>query len=495
MDMAIDVLMTSITWQSIVAIIIGTWAGIIIGGLPGLGSVVGLTIFLPFTFGMDMIASMSLLIGVYCGSVYGGSITAILINTPGAPQAAATMLDGFPMTQKGKVSEALGWATFASFFGGIVSCLILLLFAPILAKFAVNFGSIEVFALTCIAMLCIIGVSKGNLLKGLLCGIVGLFLSMVGSDPITGFGRFTAGSYALNSGISLIPVVIGAFALSELYMRCRDNNDNKTSIPEAHLKFPGIRSIFKRLTELLRGSLIGSLVGALPGVGAGPAAFMSYSAAQQLSPRRSALGTGEPDGVIAAESANNAVTGSAFIPTLTLGIPGGVVTALMMGAMVIHGITPGVRLVRDHPETMYALFVVLIMANVALLLLSKPSVTLFRYIFKLPEGYIMAGIAVFSFIGAASVRGNPLDLIVAAVVGIFAYALRNANYPLAPLVIGMVLGSDMESSLRRGLLIERNDFWAFYTHSYMSITLLSLIILFLIWTIGRTLVNFLRRTK
>ncbi|WP_110678616.1 tripartite tricarboxylate transporter permease [Salinicola sp. RZ23] len=483
MDVILAAAGDAFTWQALLAIVIGTWAGIIIGGLPGLGSVVGLTIFLPFTFGMDVITSMALLIGVYCGSVYGGSITAILINTPGTPQSAATTFDGYPMTQQGRVDEALGWATFASFFGGVFSCVLLIFCAPQLAKFAVNFGSIEVFALVCLAMLCIVGISRGSLLKGLVCGMMGFFFSTVGSDPITGADRFTFGSYALSSGLDLIPVVVGAFALSEVFVRFSARDEEATIIPEARLRFPGLREIGRRLIELVRGSFIGSFVGALPGTGAAAAAFISYAAAQKLSPRRANLGKGEPDGIIASESSNNAVTGSAFIPTLALGIPGDVVTAMMMGAMVIHGITPGVRLMQDQAQTVYALFVVLIIVNVAMLVLSKPSIGLFRYLFKLPLGFVMGGIVMFSFIGAVSVRGNPLDLVVAALTGILAYVLRRGGYPLAPLVIGMVLGPALESSLRRGLLISRGDFLSFFTHSAIATTLFVLIGLFLIWTV------------
>lgn len=483
MDIVLAAAGDAFTWQALLAIVIGTWAGIIIGGLPGLGSVVGLTIFLPFTFGMDVITSMALLIGVYCGSVYGGSITAILINTPGTPQAAATTFDGYPMTQQGKVGEALGWATFASFFGGMLSCVMLIVGAPQLAKFAVNFGSIEVFALVCLAMLCIVGVSQGSTLKGILCGMMGFLFSMVGSDPITGADRFTFGQYALSSGLTLIPVVVGAFALSEVFMRFASRDDEAARIPEARLKFPGLRDIGRRMIELLRGSFIGGFIGALPGTGAAAAAFISYAAAQKLSPRRRNLGKGEPDGIIASESSNNAVTGSSFIPTLALGIPGDVVTAMMMGAMVIHGITPGVRLMADQAQTVYALFVVLIIVNVAMLILSKPSVGLFRYLFKLPQGYVMGGIVMFSFIGAVSVRGNPLDLVVAAITGLLAYVLRRGGYPLAPLVIGMVLGPELESSLRRGLLISRGDFTAFFTHSTIASVLFVLIALFIAGTL------------
>ncbi|WP_447044650.1 tripartite tricarboxylate transporter permease [Vreelandella sp. H-I2] len=483
MDTILAAVSDAVTWQALLAIVIGTWAGIIIGGLPGLGSVVGLTIFLPFTFGMDTITGMALLIGVYCGSVYGGSITAILINTPGTPQSAATTFDGYPMTQQGRVDEALGWATFASFFGGVFSCVILIFCAPQLAKFAVNFGSIEVFALICLAMMCIVGVSKGSVMKGLVCGMIGFFLSMVGSDPITGADRFTFGSYALSSGLTLIPVVVGAFALSEIFMRFASRDDPSAKIPEATLRFPKLDEWFKRLIELVRGSLIGSFIGALPGTGAAAAAFISYATAQKLSPRRDRLGKGEPDGIIASESSNNAVTGSSFIPTLALGIPGDVVTAMMMGAMVIHGITPGVRLMVDQAQTVYSLFVVLIIVNVAMLILSKPSISLFRYLFRLHQSYIMAAIVIFSFIGAATVRGNPLDLVVAVLTGILAYALRRADYPMAPLVIGMVLGPELESSLRRGLLIKRGDFLEFFTHSGISMVLFSLLALFIVWTV------------
>ncbi|HZD54100.1 MAG TPA: tripartite tricarboxylate transporter permease [Woeseiaceae bacterium] len=459
------------TWGALAAIVIGTLVGIVFGALPGLGAVVGITICLPLTFPMNTGPALFLLLGVYCGSMYGGSISSILINTPGTPQAACTALDGFPMAQAGQAGLAVGWATLASVFGGLVSCAILIVAAPQLARVAVKFGSIEVFALIVMALTCVAAVSVGSMVKGLLGGIVGVLLSLVGVDPVLGFYRFDFGISELDSGLNLIAVVVGLFALSEVLERAAGNQSAMEIVRSVRIRLPGLRECGKRLAGATRSALIGSWVGFLPGTGATPAAFISYAVAQRVSRHRKRFGKGEPDGIIAAEASNNAVTGAAMIPTLALGVPGDVVTAILLGAFVVHGITPGVRLMMEQETLVYAIFAALVVVNLVMLVLAFPTVRLFGIILRIRERYILVGVVSLSLIGAASVRGNPFDVLVAAVFGVVGFIFRRTGYPLAAVVIGLVLGPLLEDNLRRGLLLTKGSLLAFFTHSWIATTL------------------------
>ncbi|TFL16049.1 tripartite tricarboxylate transporter permease [Jannaschia formosa] len=464
----IEAILAHATLGAALAILIGTLIGIVVGGLPGLGSVVGLTICLPFTFSMEAGPAIFLLLAVYCGSVYGGSISAILINTPGTPQAAATTLDGYPMARAGKGGAALGWATMASVLGGLISCAVLILAAPQLARVAVQFGSIEVFALIVMALTCIAAVSEGSMLKGLLMGAMGLFLSLIGTDPVLGVPRFEFGVFNLSAGLDLIAVVIGLFALSEVLERAALRGSSIESVRNVRIRLPNFADWRGRWGGLGRASAIGCGVGALPGTGAATAAFIAYALARQTSPRRAGFGAGEPDGIIAAESSNNAVTGSAMIPTLALGIPGDVVTAILLNALIIHGVTPGVRLMDENGPLVYAIFAALIVINLVMLAMAFPVVRLFGQLLRIPERFVLAGVVSLSLIGAAAVRGNPFDVLIAVLFGIAGFALRRGAYPLAPLVIGLVLGPQLERALRRGLIIKGDDFGAFFTHSWIA---------------------------
>ncbi|MCB8840396.1 tripartite tricarboxylate transporter permease [Aurantimonas sp. VKM B-3413] len=477
---------------TLLAILVGTTLGVVIGALPGLGSVVGLSICLPFTFGMDTVPSLALLLGVYCGSVYGGSISAILINSPGTPQSAATMLDGYPMAQRGEAGMALGWATVSSVIGGLISCVVLILAAPQLARFATRFGSVEIFALILLALTCIAAVSRGSMIKGLAMGAAGLFISLIGTDPVTGAARFTFDIEFLTAGLDLISVVIGLFALSEAFLRLASRHGGAPVVANARLVIPPLAAWRGRIVNLLRSSFIGCLIGALPGTGAATAAFISYASAKQASPRRDEFGKGEPDGLIAAESANNAVTGSAMIPTLALGIPGDVVTAILLSAMVVHGITPGVRLMSEHLDVVNAIFVVLIIVNIVMLIVAFPIVRAFGKILSIPEPIIMVGVVVFSLIGAVTVRGNALDGVVAMLFGVVGYGLRLGGFPLAPFVIGLVLGPQFEQNLRRGLLLNDGDILQFPTASWISATIFAVIALLFVANAARGIVAGLR---
>jgi len=473
---------------TLIAIVAGTVVGVIVGVLPGLGSVLGLTMVLPFTFSMPQIPAIALMLGVYCGSVYGGSITAIVLNTPGTPQSAATAMEGFPMAQRGEADLAIGWVTAGSTLGGLFSVLVLALAGPLLARFSLQFTPFEYFALALFAMTCIAGVSSGALAKGLMAGGLGVLISTIGADPVTGDMRFTFGSFQMTAGLGLIPVIVGLFAISEMFLRVLDLDEAKPSGAAMRVGFrlPSWVEARKRGGPLLRGSLIGSFVGALPGTGAATAAFIAYSEARRTSSRRDNFGKGEPDGLVACESANNAVTGSALVPTLALGIPGDPVTAVMLGALVIQGIAPGPMLFVDHLDLIYGIFAILVLVNLVMFATGALGAPLFTRVLRIPEPILIGLILVISTVGAYGVNGSLFDVWIAFGAGVVGALIRYFGYPVAPVVIGMVLGPTLEMSLRQGLILGRGDPTVFLERP-ITVALLLITAAILIWPLVRYL--------
>ena len=444
----------------LLCLVIGTFLGVVVGALPGLGSVLGITLCLPFTFGMNNITAISLLLGVYAGSVYGGCISAVLLNTPGTPASAATTFDGFSMAQKGHAEKALGWATIASVFGGLFSCGILLLCAPQLASVAMQFGPPETCCLIFMGLTCICTVSQGDIFKGLFSGMLGLFLAMVGQDVMTGDERFTFGFFSLTSGFQLIAVLVGVFALSEVFFRIDIVIRNQvTNIIKCNgLKLPSLKEFDAyRWLLLFKSSCIGSFIGILPGTGTSAAVFLSYGEAKRSSPRGDKFGTGEPDGIIAPEAANNAVTGGALVPSLALGLPGDAVTAVMLATLIIHGIAPGVRLMQDSPDIVYSMFLSLSIATLLLIPFGWLCARGFSYMLKLPESILLPIITLLCLLGTFGVRNNVVDLWTCVFMGVFGLFMRYFKIPAAPLVIGLVLGPLFELSLRQTYLLKRGD--------------------------------------
>ena len=461
-----------LTPQGLMVLSFGTMLGIVLGALPGIGSTVAVAMILPFTLTMDQAPAILLLLAIYAGSVYGGSISAILINTPGTPQSAATCLDGFPMAQRGEAGKALGWSTIASVVGGLVSAVVLIFAAPQLAAFALNFGPIETFALILLGLTCIVSVSEGSLVKGLIAGMIGLFLSSVGGDPITGEARITIGEIQNIAGFNLLAVVIGVFALSEVLIRAtKPGDDGATLISFQGIILPKLAEWKGRLKNLAKSVLIGNGIGILPGTGAATAAFISYAEARRSAPTRANFGKGEPDGLIASESANNAVTGGALVPTMALGIPGDAITAVMLATLTLHGVTPGVRLMEDNPVLMAAIFSGFFVINLMLLPLGMMVSKVAAPLLRLREAYMLVVITLLCTLGVYFVRGNPFDLLVMALAGIIGFLLRRQGYPMAPLVIGMVLGPTLEISLRQGLIITDGSFAAFFSGHPIALVL------------------------
>ncbi|MCP5149264.1 MAG: tripartite tricarboxylate transporter permease [Ectothiorhodospiraceae bacterium] len=474
---------------TLAAIVAGIVFGMIVGAMPGLGSVLAITIALPFTFGMDKVPSIALVLAIYCASVYGGSLSAILINTPGTPQSAATVLDGFPMTRQGKADLALGWATMASLIGGLFSAAVLIVAAPQLARFALRFGAIETFALIGMALTCIAGVSRGSMFKGLLAGVLGLFLATVGTDPMTGSVRFDFGIFELSGGFKLIPVVVGLFAFAEVFSRIAERRTELHDVTAAvGFKLAPLAEWLARWKTIVRSAVIGTFIGVLPGTGAATASFIAYSEAKRVGRFRERLGTGEPEGVVASETANNAVTGGALVPTLALGIPGDPVTAVMMSALIIQGIQPGVRLFVDNPDVMNAAFMALIVCNLLMFAVGALAAPIITRVLRMPESILLAMVLVLSVVGSYGVSGRMFDVMVSVVFGIVGYLFRICNVPTAPVVIGMVLGPIFEESLRQGLILTDGDFLAFFGPEHpIAMVLLVITVLIVVIPIWRHL--------
>lgn len=471
-------------WTVLLAIAAGVVIGLVVGALPGLGSVVAITMVLPFTFSMPTVPAIGLILAVYCCSVFGGSYSAILLNTPGTPQSAATVLDGYSMSRQGKAGEALAWATGASAFGGLFSTFVLVLFAPQLARVALSFGPIENFALTCLALTCIAGVAGGNFLLGILAGLIGLMLATVGVDPLSGETRLTFGYFSVSSGLQLIPVLVGLFAVAEVFSRIAEpKQDGKAELIQSRYRIPSLSQWWARIGTLLKSSAIGSFIGVLPGTGAATSSFISYAVASRTGRFRENFGKGEPEGIVASEAANNAVTGGALVPTLALGIPGDPITAVMMSALILHGIQPGTRLFTDTPELIYACFIALLVINLVMFVVAGPFARIFGYVLRLPEHILMALVLLLSMLGAYGVRGNIFDLYVVLGAGVAGYLLRLAAIPVAPIVIGMVLGPFVEESLRQGLILTDGNFLVFF-ESPIAATLLIITALIVLASLG-----------
>ena len=444
------------------SLVIGCVWGTIAGVLPGMGTVAALIVALPFAFGMSTESSLGLFLGIYVTSVYGGSISAILINTPGTPQSAATVLDGYPMAKAGKADLAIGWATLASFVGGLFSLAVLIAAAPALARVSVAFGPAAIFAIIVFALTCIAWVSRGSTVKGLLAGLIGLWLTTIGPDDLTGYSRYDFGLQSLMGGLSLIPVLIGLFALSEVFVRAGSYFAEKPpDVSNVGFRLPSWAEVRLRIPQFARSSLIGTFIGILPGTGATAATFVSYSELRRTSPRRDRFGQGEPDGIIASESSNNAVTGGALIPTLALGIPGDGGTVVLLGVLTIQGLTPGFDLAHNNPHILTGAFMILLVANLLMFGIGAVSADLFSRILRMPEPLLMGGILLFSLVGAFVVRGNIADVMICVIAGIAGLLLRLAKYPVAPIVIGMALGTTFEGKFRQGMISARGDFIEF----------------------------------
>ncbi len=470
--------------MAIILGIIGICVGLIIGVLPGLTATMGVAILLPFTFGMDPVQALLMMSGVFFGGVYGGSITAILLNIPGTPAAAATALDGYQLTQKGQAGKALGFATIGSVTGGILSVLILIFMAPILAKFALKFSAPENFALAMFGLSIIISISGKSLLKGLITGFLGLLVSTIGLDPMSGYPRFTFGNQELMS-IPFIPVMIGLFAGSEAFKAIAESND---TISKENFQIPSvvpkIKEIKEQLFLILRSGFIGSCIGSIPGAGADIASFVSYNEAKRFSKHRDEFGSGRVEGVVAAESGANGCTGGAMLPMLSLGIPGDAVTAVMLGALTLQGLQPGPLLFKEHGDMVFTLFAGMLICYVSLLVIGLSSLKYLVRILSMPKEYLIPIILSLCLVGTFAINNSVFDIGIMLTAGIMGYFIRMRDFPVSPIVLAMIMGPMAESNFRRSLALYNGNLDFLYNRP-ITLTLLSIAIITIFFPLFR----------
>lgn len=453
-------------------LLFGCFAGTLIGAMPGLGPVNGVAILIPltFAFGFDATASLILLSAVYFGCMYGGRISSILLNIPGDEPAVMTTLDGYPMAQQGQAANALAISGVASFIGATVAIIGLTLFAPLLARAAIYFGPADYFALYVMAFATIGGLTGVDPRKTLLSALIGLMIATIGLDPATGIPRYTFESYHLFDGIDPIVALVGLFAISELLFLLEKAIKDRNEAIRLTTWIPDVKVVVGTLWATLRGSVVGFVAGVLPGAGASLGAVMSYSIEKQVSNKDNTFGKGDPRGVAAPEAGNNSASAGALIPMLSLGVPGSGTTAVMLAMLISLNVQPGPLLFERQPDLVWGLVASLYMANVMLLILNLPLIGLFTRLMAIPTWALMPLVVAISFIGVYSISNSTFDLNVMIAFGVLGYVLRKLDITLVPLVLGLLLGTDMENNLRRALSISGGDYGVLLA-SWISIAL------------------------
>jgi putative tricarboxylic transport membrane protein len=465
-------LILALTPVNLLAAVGGVAMGLVLGWIPGLSATMGVALLVPVTFALSPEAGMIILSGVYAAAIYGGSVSAVLLNGPGTPASIVTTWDGYPLTRQGKAMLALGTSILSSFCGGMVSAIALLLFAPVLAGWALRFGPAEYFALALFAMTIVASLAADAPLKGFIAASIGLFLASVGFDPLLGQARFWFHVPELASGFNLVAVLIGLFAIPEAISLAAAARARRVKVPAevaGDRLFPDRAELRRNGLNLVRSSLIGVGLGTLPAIGPETAPFVAYNEAKRASKRKEQFGKGSLEGIIAAETSNNATTGGSLIPLLTLGIPGSATAAVFLGALTIHGLRPGPLLFTSRPELVYALFFGFILVNVVMLLIALASIRRFApQVLRLPPAVLAAFICVFSVVGAYAVESSRFDVWVMVAFGGIGYLMRRQGFPPGPLVLGLVVGPLLEENMVRMLASFRGDWVAILSRPVAS---------------------------
>lgn len=473
----------------------GVFLGTVVGVLPGIGALAAISLLLPLTYHMPPTAAIIMLAGVYYGSQYGGSTAAILLNLPGTPSSAVTCLDGYPMAKKGKAGVALFVTTIASLVGAMSGLVLLVLFSPAIAELGLKFGPAEFFAMMVLGLVAASSMTVGSAAKGLCMVVFGLLLGMVGTDVNSGVARFSFDVPELMDGINLVALAMGLFGVAEV-VRCINSEDTNRKPEKVTLKsMAPTREEFKATVKpMARGSALGGMLGALPGVGPSIAAFMSYAIEKKMARDPSRFGRGAIEGITAPESSNNAAAQTAFVPSLSLGIPGDAVMAVMLGALIIHGIQPGPMLITQQPEMFWGLVVSFAIGNIMLVILNLPTIGLWVALLRIPFAWMYPAILVFVALGVFSVNNNSFDIWSVAVLGVMGYALMVLRFEPAPLLLGYILGPMLEENLRRAMLLSRGDPMIFIERP-ISATLLTCTALMLLWAVFSTVRKTLRAKR
>jgi len=479
-------LMSFTSLEMMVLVAVGTLAGIYIGAIPGLSVTMAVSILISFTFSWDINNALCLMGGIYCGGVYGGSRSAVLLNIPGAPAAVATAFDGYPLAKLGEAGQAIGLATTASVIGGFLGILALATCAPVISEFSLLFAPRDYFLLAIMGLLLVGSLSGESLAKGIFCGALGVFLSMVGMDTFTGMGRFTFGSIALMSGIHFVAIMIGLFGVSEALVQIHEIHVTPIKQNVARI-IPSFGLLLKNIPLILRSALIGIWIGALPGAGGDIAALMAYGHARRSVKKPSRpFGEGAYEGVIAPETANNAAIGGDNIPMLTLGIPGDAVTAVIIGALFIHGLKPGPMLMVDTPHLFWFWVGVLTLANIFLLVFGLSGIRIFAKLVEVRKGLLLPLIIVVSVVGTYAINNSLSDVYWMLGFGVFGYVLKMYGFQMGPVILGIILGPLMEEGYRRAMMDQHNSLAGFLTQLVVNPLSLALTLANVCTVLGQT---------
>lgn len=458
----------------------GSVLGIVVGALPGLGPTIAVSLMITVSFKMAPDTALILLGAVYIGAIYGGSISAILINAPGTPGSAATTFDGYPMSQQGKAGVAMGLSVMSSFLGGVFSVICLILFAPVIAKFSIKFGPPELFMLAMCGLAIIAVVSKAALRRGIIAGGIGLMISFFGQDLMTGQSRFDFGLLSLEAGIPFIVGLVGMFATSQAIKLSEQKGSISRSgkVTGGGVR-EGIRLTFKYPVTLIKSSLIGTIVGAVPGAGLSAANFLAYMETVRTSKDPDSFGKGNPEGVVACEASNNAVSGGSLIPTLTLGIPGNATTAAFLGGVMIHGLRPGMDLFTTNATITYTLFIGLLLANLCFFIIGMIAINWFSKITLIKNELLVPAILVFSMVGSFALNNRFADIIICLVFGILGYFFQKYGFPVIAVVLGMILGPIGERGFHQSLMMSKGSYLIFFSRPIsLVLFLLTALVLF-----------------
>ena len=472
--------------STLLLIFFGTVIGVIFGALPGVSASMAVVLGLTFTYGLDPVTSIAFLVAVYCAAITGGGITAILFKIPGTPSSAPTTFDGHPMAQNGQPMKALSISLICSAIGGTAAAILMFLISPQLSTVALKFGPSELFAISFMGLSVLTALDEGNVIKTLISGLMGLFLATVGMDPIDGFARFTWGNSTLLSGIEMIPVMIGMFAITQILKETKDRSkiESLKGVENKKLddKIISPKELWSMKGTITRSGIIGTIVGILPGAGATIASFLSYTTEVKTSKHPERYGKGEPRGIAAPETANNAATAGSMVPLLSLGIPGGNAAAIMMSALVMKGVQMGPLLLQNQPEYMGSVFVSMIVTNIVMVFVSFAVAKIFGKILGIPYSVLGTVITLLAVIGSFALQNNTGNVMLMMIAGIFGYAFSKFGFNNAALILGLVLGDMVESNLRRSIMIEQGNIISVFSKPITAV-LMIISILSLLWPI------------
>lgn len=480
---------TALTWANLLYCVIGVTFGMFIGVLPGLGPTAGTALLLPLTFSLEPVSAIIMLAGIYYGAMYGGTITSVLINTPGESSSLITCLDGYPLAQQGRAGAALGIAAIGSFIGGIFSIIGLVFLGPFLAKQALKFGPPEFFALVTLGLALLLGLMGKSLLKGVIAALFGLALAFIGQDPNSGVVRFAFGQTKLMSGFDFVSIAMGLYGLSELFLNAEAKlSNNLQKPPKVKGLLPNRDEWKPSMKAIFRGSFLGFLIGLIPGTNSVIPAILSYSLEKRLSKDPSRFGKGALEGVAGPETANNSYSGGALVPLFTLGIPTSPTIAVLLGAFIMHGLTPGPTLFQKNPELVWGIIASMFIGNAILLVMNLPMANLWARITMVPFRLLFPIILIISIVGMYGLNNSMFDVGAMLLFGIIGYFLKKADFPLAPVILTFVLGGMLEKTLLQSLTIFKGNFFSFFTRP-ISATILSIAIISIILSIISSLRN------